>query len=591
MLARVRLRNFKAFEDFTMTMTGDAFIVGPNNAGKSTLISAIRLGASLLRHATARAPSRGVSDTGVLGVGYPIPSDQSVFVEENLRHEFREAETRLELQFANGGQLVAIWPALEDRSEDDDDEDRDPFFYVLVRDRSQPRTTTAVKAAFPAVGVIPMLTPLEHRESVLESKYVRRNQDGRLSSRHFRNQLSLLQEEYSISHASLLQEFLCFAEEWIPEVNIDELVRSAGVQGYQLDLYYREPGFRAEKEIFWAGDGMQVWLQLLLHVFRLRGMDTVVIDEPDVFLHADLQRRLVRLLEGVSAQTITATHSPEMLAEAAPDNVVWVDKTRRRAVRSPNAALMSQIAEAIGSQFNLRLAKALRSKVCLFVEGKDMQLLRYLARAVGADRLSRETGVAVVPLEGFSNWHHVEPFGWLVKNLLEGSVATFVILDRDYRSDAASEAVVARLDALDIRCHVWRRKELESYLLVPHAIARHTKADADWVDAELGAAAAAMSTAVFARALDEKLREAVTAAAHRVSVTEAFQHHFDLEWADPQRRLDLCPPKELIRSLNSSLAASGLGQISMRALAKVIRASEVAPELRDILLEVEASLG
>ena len=423
MLRKVALTNFKAFERFTMTLPGDAFLVGPNNAGKSTLISAIRLGASLLRYATARTPSLPLRRPGISGVVYPLLSDQTVFVEENIRHEFHNLETRLELTFSNGGHLIAVWPEAAS-DETDDDREPDPYFFLRVDDRSQPLTTKAVKEAFPAVGVIPMLTPLEHDEILLDERYIKRNQDGRLASRHFRNHLHLMRNEYSRTHQSRMHEFLDFAAEWVPELEIGDLVRRPSKDGFQLDVFYTEPGFRAEKELYWSGDGIQVWLQLLLHVFRVRDMATVVIDEPDVFLHADLQRRLVRLLEAVTPQTITATHSPEMLAEASVENVIWVDKTRRRAVRGPTASVMSDLSEAIGSQFNIRLAKALRSKVCLFVEGKDMKIVRYLARAVGAARLSTETGVAVVPLEGFSNWEHVEPFGWLVRNLLEGSVTT-----------------------------------------------------------------------------------------------------------------------------------------------------------------------
>ena len=474
---------------------------------------------------------------------------------------------------------------------EDDHNNPDPYFYVTVTDRPQPRTTRGVSDAFSTVGVIPMLTPFEHDEIVLDKRYLKRNIDGRLASRHFRNQLYTMQNEYSTSHTSRLSEFVDFAAPWLPEIEIGNLTRTASREGYQLDLYYREPGFRAEKEIFWAGDGIQVWLQLLLHIFRVRDMATVVIDEPDVFLHADLQRRLVRLLESVPAQTVTATHSPEMLAEAAAENVIWVDKTRRRAVRSPDASLMSEIAEAIGSQFNIRLAKALRSKVCLFVEGKDMKLVRYLARSVGATRLSTETGVAVIPLEGFSNWEHVEPFAWLVKNLLEDSVTTFVVLDRDYRSAASADAVVGRLDGLGIRGHVWWRKELESYLLVPSVIARITKAGTTWVEDAMAKAASTMETKVFVRALDQKLREDVTATSHRVSVTEAFQVDFDREWAVPARRLELSPPKELMRALNRALAADKLGQVSARALARTMRPPEIASEMRDLLLAVESCLA
>lgn len=61
LLRRMRLKNFKAFEDFTLHVTGDAFLLGPNNAGKTTVLSAARLAASLLQTARVRhSPSRRV---------------------------------------------------------------------------------------------------------------------------------------------------------------------------------------------------------------------------------------------------------------------------------------------------------------------------------------------------------------------------------------------------------------------------------------------------------------------------------------------------------------------------------------------------
>jgi len=36
------LRNFKAFERFTVNFRTASFLVGPNNAGKSTIIAALR---------------------------------------------------------------------------------------------------------------------------------------------------------------------------------------------------------------------------------------------------------------------------------------------------------------------------------------------------------------------------------------------------------------------------------------------------------------------------------------------------------------------------------------------------------------------
>lgn len=121
----------------------------------------------------------------------------------------------------------------------------------------------------------------------------------------------------------------------------------------------------------------------------------------------DLQRRLVRLLENLPGQTITATHSPEMLGEAS-ESVVWLTSRRRGAVRRPDAASMEDMSAQIGSQYNLRLASALRAKAVLFVEGQDMGIIKRLARTTGVERLSLETGVAIIEMQGFDRWEHVK---------------------------------------------------------------------------------------------------------------------------------------------------------------------------------------
>ena len=182
-----------------------------------------------------------------------------------------------------------------------------------------------------------------------------------------------------------------------------------------------------------------------MHLFWAQDAETIVLDEPDLFLHADLQRRLVRLLESLECQTIAASHSAEVLAEASPRSVVWVAKERRRAVRAPSDAMLTELSAAIGSQFNLRLARALRAKAVLFVEGKDVRILRNFARTLGANELVQETNLVTIPLGGYTSWGHVEPFKWLTDNLLEGSVRVMVILDRDYRSDAQVRDVITRL--------------------------------------------------------------------------------------------------------------------------------------------------
>jgi predicted ATPase len=201
---------------------------------------------------------------------------------------------------------------------------------------------------------------------------------SRLTSRHFRNQLYHLREE----SPGEFDQFVLFALHHTPEITALSLVDSYAPGVHELDLYFTEASTHSEKEVYWAGDGLQVWLQVLLHTWLNRDVDTLILDEPDVFLHPDLQRRLIAVLDDVDAQVVVATHAPEILTEASRDAVVWVDRTRRTSRRAKDAGDLARINTTLGSGFNLGMARALRSRVALFVEGDDMKILRNVARAV-----------------------------------------------------------------------------------------------------------------------------------------------------------------------------------------------------------------
>ena len=159
-------------------------------------------------------------------------------------------------------------------------------------------------------------------------------------------------------------------------------------------------------------------------------------------IDGNLQRRLARLLESVANQAVTATHSAEILAEAEPRSIVWVEEPQAHGVAAPSEAALERLSGAIGTQFNLRLAKALKAKIVLFVEGQDMKILRDIAKTAGATSVANEVGLAVVPLSGYSRWGDVEPFRWLNETFLKASVQEFVILDRDYWSDNEVKAAL-----------------------------------------------------------------------------------------------------------------------------------------------------
>jgi energy-coupling factor transporter ATP-binding protein EcfA2 len=573
------LVNYKGFSKFTAHLTGSTYLVGPNNAGKSTLIHALRGCGHMIDHALAKAADENRRDDKGWIRAWSFPRDEFALVTENIRHEFSPAETRLELHFSNGNTLRAVWPAKEDSQQDE----HGAFFYLESGKGKNPIRPKEVREMFPRIGIIPTLMPIDHSEQLVGKDHVRRHIDGRLASRHFRNQVHLLQERPDTDDYASYCEFV---HQWTPEINITDLRVRMGVPP-ELDLFYREARSRTEKEIYWAGDGLQIWLQFLYHMHRLQGAPVVILDEPDVYLHADLQRRLVRMLRDCGAQTIAATHSLEIVAEAGAGAITFVDRNRRKTIRALGNEILEHVSETIGSHFNMRLARALRAKAVVFVEGKDMKLLRQLARTIGAETFANETRVAIIPLEGFSNWENVMPFQWFADNLLEKSVPVFIILDRDYRSDVDIAFVEARLKEKGGIPMVWKRKEIESYLLEIPVLQRATGAPEAWLAERFDEISARLRDSVLARFHSSFFRRAQRDKQDLVTTTELALKAFEELWGDPLLRRWMVPPKQVMSGLNAALAAAGHRTTSFQYLAKTIGKTELDPEVAGCLRRIE----
>lgn len=578
MISEIRLRNFKAFSNFRVSFKNASFLVGPNSAGKSTILTAIRLSETCLRLAKRLKPAESVQHQGSWYLGYPVPLREFAALDESVRHDFRRDETSLELRWKNNSKLRVVWPALQ-RVEDREP----PFFYLLDGNGGNPRSPAPIKSKFSTIGVIPILSPLEHEEAIVEEETVRRNLSSRLSSRNFRNQLQMLVDKGG------WDDFITFAKPWLFGMQLTKPVLKYATSS--IDVFFTEVGSSAEKELVWAGDGVQIWLQLLLHIYRAQGLPTLVLDEPEVFLHADLQRRLVRLLGSLKTQVILATHSAEVLAEADRTAIVWVDKSQRSGIRAPENEALTELDTALGTAFNLALARALRARGVLFVEGKDVKLLKLVAANLGFNRLEEgDTTLAIVPMNGFSKWDRAKAFGWFLREFLGDSVKALVLLDRDYRTDAQISAVSTEFATVKVDVHVWQKKELESYLIIPGVIARLCESTTEEVKVIIDEIANAMRNKVTSQLFSERMTVERSTGKSMPTVNEEVLDEVEASWANESFRYAVCPPKKILAGLNSHLQSHGLKAVSFEAIAKHAKKEELDPELIQLLGQIE-SLG
>jgi len=310
MLHQLHLQNYRCFNDCTFTFGEATVVVGKNNAGKSTLVEALELVSTVVnrKSATFAYPpnwldvpkfSRGIAPS-ISHLGLDLTT---VF------HRYGDPPAKIIATFGKGvtvtlyiGEEQALYATIQVKSD-------------WVRSSGQ---FTAL--SLPWLYVLPQVGPLVSNESMLTNDYIRQNLYTRLSSRHFRNQLWRSPQSFP--------DFKALAEGTWHGLRLQKVERSTTREGTTLSMLVRDGDFVSEAA--WMGHGLQMWLQTIWFVSRTTPNSTVVLDEPDVYMHPDLQRKLFRLLRGRFAQCIVATHSVEIMAEADPSEILVVDKSQRR---------------------------------------------------------------------------------------------------------------------------------------------------------------------------------------------------------------------------------------------------------------------
>lgn len=220
------------------------------------------------------------------------------------------------------------------------------------------------------------------------------------------------------------------------------------------------------------GHGLQMWLQTMWFLARSRSAQVVMLDEPDVYMHPDLQRRLIRLLKERFPQTILTTHSVEMLAEIDPKEMLIIDRRRQQSAFADTMPAMQRAIDGLGAIHNIQLSRLWGTRKLLLVEGDDIQLLRRFYDLVFPDRLDSLAAIPSFPIGGWGGWNYAVGSAMLLQNAGGEDICAYCILDSDYRTP--QEIEVRRKDAVakNVRLHIWQRKEIENYLVVPSAIQR-----------------------------------------------------------------------------------------------------------------------
>ena len=208
--------------------------------------------------------------------------------------------------------------------------------------------------------------------------------------------------------------------------------------------------------------------------FRKHGLylHTVVLDEPDVYMHPDLQRKLFRIIRNRYKQVIVATHSTEILAEADADSVLILDRKQSRSRFATALPAVQRVLNDIGSAQNLQLMRLWTARRFLLVEGNDITLLRRFQELALPEPQEPLDTVPSMAIGGWSAWPYAVGSAMLLRNAAGEAIKMYCLLDSDYHTPEEQEERLTDAELKGVDLHIWQRKEIENYLLVPETIQR-----------------------------------------------------------------------------------------------------------------------
>lgn len=581
-ITSVKFTNYKAFANYSVSFREINIMVGPNNSGKSTVISAFRILEIGLRIAGSKRAILVPSYLGTQTYGHYIPEKSLPITLENIHNDYSNEASKIEFRFSNKNRIILFFPA--------------DGGCILNWDTTGARieTPSSFKKEFPfKIQVVPVLGPLEQEEKIVADETIRRSFGTPRASRHFRN--------YWYKNPEGFDDFKDMLEKTWPGMSI-LLPEHTSIIEQRLVMFCLES--RQTREVFWAGFGFQIWCQLLTYLFRAHKYNLTVIDEPEVYLHPDVQRQLLGILRELNVEVIFATHSTEILGEADPSEILLIDKKKRSARRLRDIAGIQQALNIIGSVQNITLTQLARNKKILFVEGlNDYKIIRRFAKNIVLQELSLGSDITALESGGFSSWEKVKSLAWGLKKTLEADISIGAIYDRDFWCDDEIVEILYDLKSHLHFAHIHERKEIENYLLVPVVLdrtlerlisERNRKRDENIV-------------------LDESIEDILESlsANNKIDIQsqylEKFSHYkklkspsidgstlnmqalksFEKKWNNIEERMKLIRGKQTLQDLRSYISAKWSVTLTATRIIDNFKKSEIPQDMIKLIMEME----
>lgn len=229
-------------------------------------------------------------------------------------------------------------------------------------------------------------------------------------------------------------------------------------------LTYREYG--KDLDILYSGTGLKHFLDILVKT-TLSGANIILIDEPELGLHPELQRQFFEYLDDYASneekQIFLATHSQVILnfGDFVTFYRILNSKGARKLIRVEDRAL-----EIVLGDLGIRGSDIFNHDICLMVEGQDEVIFwEHIIRKLYATDFE-DVAIGIIQYGG-SNVTGIVNGTIEVSNIVSSQKFTYWIHDRDKPVDKPpsreASRLKERLDKANIKCRILNKRELEYY--------------------------------------------------------------------------------------------------------------------------------
>ena len=585
MLKFLHLEDYRCFKDTKLEFKDLTIAVGKNNAGKSTIIEALRIISYALSKPIFRNIPDGLARDFAKKAKCIIVNGKMLKINTGtIPHKYEEdAKPKLTAGFHGGYKIIVHF--------------YDDLIFALVYDSNGNIITnksTFNNSGFPKLNILPQIGPLRKIEKYLSKETVRKDKDTYLSSLHFRNEIYL----EMTNDENVFNEFSSLIKQTWKNLHINPPKIDFSSDDPFVSLVVGENEFMTE--LGYVGNGLQMWLQMMWFVTKSKnqGITTVILDEPDVYMHPDLQRKLLKYVRRNFQQVIIATHSIEIISEVDSENILNVSNKKKNLKYTNELLAVQKVVDEIGSIQNMSLIRLFTYKKLLFLEGDDMWYLKKFF-----DKLYPESDFSIdhifsIKIKGFSNFKKYFKVADFFKSI-DGKLSIIGILDRDYYPDSFLSSIKQDAEAKEetkerLKLHIWTKKEIENYLLIPEVLFRISKGqDRDKFYQELEGICETFREETFGKFFDKMVSYGMGDGKELNSKWEPSKTHskcqelFDNRWkVSLENKMSMINGKDLKSEIYKFINKEYHQNCTDKIIFKEINRKEVHKDIENLFLDI-----